>query len=225
MPRSERCRDTARNQPPTPELLLAAVERAVLHRPGGGSAVTTRTIVEHLDLAPRSAAARGVRAQLGALAEDGAIEACRRHGVAAWGLTPAGRRRLAGARRRDTLPALPESPQHRAWRRARTLAALEIERFRSALADETEEARRMLERDPDPGSDAWFELGERLARDCRLLGSASHCLYEWPEPPEDRADVDDRLQPGEEALEGAERARRWARRRGRRNVSLWAARG
>jgi hypothetical protein len=73
-----------------------------------------------------------------------------------------------------------------------------------------------------PGSDAWFELAERLHRAARRLGSATHCLYEWTEPDYDRADIDDHVSPADLALDPRERQRRQARRAGRRNTRLWS---
>jgi hypothetical protein len=209
-----------REQPPSDELVLAAVERAGRHRAGERLDVPIRSVLEHLDLPRRSSAARHVLVRLNALAADGAVEAGRRHGIATWALTQDGRRRLA-ASPHALAGALPESPQHRAWRQARTTAELELERFRASLAVELDDARRLLDGEAAVASDAWLELAERLARSCRLLGSAAYCLYEWPEPSDDRADVDPGLEPGEDALPELERARLLARRRGRRNISLW----
>jgi hypothetical protein len=72
---------------------------------------------------------------------------------------------------------------------------------------------------PGYSSDAWFEVGERLHRACRRLGSATHCLHEWAEPPEDRSDHDERSEPSDAGLPIDERRRREARRAGRRNPS------
>jgi hypothetical protein len=202
--------------------VLAAVQRAALHRPGADTRVPIYAILDHLEVSPRSAAARLVRSQLAALVEDGGLTGGRRHGVPVWNLTSVGADRLAYARDGGSLPALPEAPQHRLWQRARTAARLEIERFRSMLERDLADARTMLAQDPGPDSDAWLELGERLSRDCRLLGSAWHCLHEWPEPSDERADVDEGLDPGEQDLDGFELARRIARRRGRRNIGLWS---
>jgi hypothetical protein len=202
--------------------VLAAVQRAALHRPGAGTQVPIHAILDHLEVSRRSATARLVRSRLEGLVEDGALTAARRHGVPAWELTRVGALRVADAVDRGSLPALPEAPQHRLWRRARTAARLEIERFRSTLARDLADARTMLGEGARPDSDAWFELGERLSRDCRLLGSAQHCLHEWREPPDDRADTDEGLEPDEQDLHGFEQARRVARRRGRRNIGLWS---
>ncbi|HLH13363.1 MAG TPA: hypothetical protein VKV16_01135, partial [Solirubrobacteraceae bacterium] len=110
---------------PTDELVLAAVERAARHDARGCPAVPVWTILEHLDVRRRSAVARHVRTRLDALAAAGLLESARRHGVATWALTAAGVRRLRLARRAGRQPVLSESPQHRAWRAARTAAAQE----------------------------------------------------------------------------------------------------
>jgi hypothetical protein len=219
----ERQREPARpsEQPPPPELVLAATERAERHRARESRDVPAWAIVEHLGIAWRSSAARRVRSQLDALAAAGSLRRSRRNGVSTWELTAAGRRRLAGARESGELPALAESPQHLAWRNARTEAAQEIDRFGRSLGEGIEDAARLLAADPRPGSDAWFELGERLRAAARRLGSASHCLHEWVEPDDARADIDEQVAPGEERLEAGERARRRALRRGRRNLTLW----
>jgi hypothetical protein len=119
------------------------------------------------------------------------------------------------------LAALPESPQHRAWQNARTAAAQEIGRFRESARERLERAARLLEAEPPPRSDAWLELAEELQRACRRVASATYCLYEWAEPDDDRADVDAHTDPDDDALDADERARRRARRAGRRNVRLW----
>ncbi|MGO9321732.1 MAG: hypothetical protein ACLQBY_13150 [Solirubrobacteraceae bacterium] len=191
--------------------VLAAIDRAERHR--GRPGVPVWLIFEHLGIPRRS---RRVRAQLQSLAQDGAVEQRRAHGVDIWVLAPSSRRRLQGA----GLVDLPESPQHREWRNARTLAAQEMERFRASLGDALKEANA---RPSDTsGSDAWFELAERLQRAARRLGSATYCLHEWMEPDDDRADIDDHISPGDLSLNPRERQRRQARRAGRRNIRLWS---
>jgi hypothetical protein len=208
-------------EPPSDELILAAVERAGRHGVRDTPAVAVWTILDQLALPRRSGAARHVRARLGALVEAGLLESARSHGVPTWELNGSGRRRLASARRAGSLAQLPESPQHRRWRQARTLAEQEIERFRGDLRGRLAQAALLIEADPPPGSDELFELAEDLHRACRRVGSSSHCLNEWREPSEDRADVDLHLDPGDDALDPDERARRRARRAGRRNITLW----
>ncbi len=210
---------------PTDELVLAAVERAARHRAGQRAgdtpAIPVWAILEHLAVSPRSATDRHVRSRLGVMQAAGWLERSRRHGVATWELTAAGRGRLRRARRAGGMPALPESPQHRTWQGARTAAAQELERFRAGLRERLDEAALLLDAAQPPHSDAWFELAEELQRACRRLASASHCLYEWVEPDDLRADVDERVDPADERLDPAERARRRARRAGRRNIRLW----
>jgi hypothetical protein len=179
------------------ELVLAAVERAARHRARDTSAVPAWAIVDHLGLPRRS---RRVRAQLDALEGAGSLERSRRHGIPMWQLTPAGRQRLTRARHAGSVPELPESPQHRAWWQARTLAGQEIERLHLSARDDVEAAADLLDAlvfnvSPRPSSDTWFELGERLALSLRRLGSASYCLSEWAEPDDAHADIDDHSDP------------------------------
>jgi hypothetical protein len=178
-------------------------------------------ILDHLAVPRRSVAAREVRSRLGVLHAADWLERSRRHGVPTWALTSAGLRHLRRARRARSAPRLPESPQHRAWHSARTAAAQEIERFRGSLRERLQEAALALDAHEPPHSDAWLELAEELQHACRRLASASHCLYEWVEPDDLCADIDEHLEPGDERLEEAERARSRARRVGRRNVRLW----
>ncbi len=202
-------------------LVLAAIDRAERHNPARLSGVPVWRVYEHLSIAKRSELARHVRAQLDALEAAGSIVRSRRQGVQTWALTSSGRRRLARARRAGHLPPLPESPQHRAWRDARTVAAQEIDGFLVSVREGLDDAMCLLDADPAATSDAWFELGERLHRDCRRVGSAIHCLHEWSEPDDARADVDDRHDAADRRFDPDERAKRRARRTGRRNVAHW----
>ena len=82
-------------------LTVAAVDRAVRHRPPGtGAGVPTWAVYEHLGVSSRSRAARLLRARLAAL--DGrALARGKRHGVVTWELYK--RRQaasIAAARRR-----------------------------------------------------------------------------------------------------------------------------
>jgi len=208
-------------EPPSAEAVLAAIERAARHRARETGAVPAWAITEHLDVPRRSQRARRARTHLEALEAAGSLETSRRHGVTMWELTAVGRRRLRAARAAGRVPDLPESPQHRAWRNARTAAANEIERFTRRLSADLDQAARLLEADPPARSDAWFELGERIQRAAWRLASAGYCLREWSEPDDSRADIDDRVEPGDEKLDSAELARRRARRLGRRNITLW----
>jgi hypothetical protein len=96
---------------------------------------------------------------LAELESAGILAQGRRHGVVVWMLTSTGRGRLTQTRRAGHLPALPESPQHVAWRTAKTAAAQEIDRFAENVRAGLSEAARLLDADPAAASDAWFELG------------------------------------------------------------------
>lgn len=206
---------------PTDQTILAAVRRASLHEamPHGGASL--RVLLDHLGIARRSGRARSVRARLAQLQDMGSLSQLSRHGIALWKLTPSGGRRLAAAEKRARGPLpLPESPQHLAWRNAHVAAEAELERFVATLAADIAEAEAMLAglgRGEGRHSDDWLLLGRRLLGDCRRLGSAWHCLEEWPEPDDARPDRD-RPGPGEPAP--ADRLR--ALRAGRRNILLWS---
>ncbi|HEV3047087.1 MAG TPA: hypothetical protein VGY13_06965 [Solirubrobacteraceae bacterium] len=207
---------------PADELILAALERAVRHDPIGQRAVPVWSVHDHLGLRRRSRAARHAGDRLRALSAERLVVEGSRHGVSTWAPTEAGRARLSeAARAGGQAPALPESPQHRTWRLARLLAGQELDRFHDELREQLKRALRLLEADPPARSDAWLELAEQLARACRRFASASYCLREWAEPDDAHADVDERLDAGDEALDERERARRRARRTGRRNTRLW----
>ncbi len=203
------------------DLVLAAIERAERHRARDTPGVPVWEVVEHLDIARRSGRGRNVRALLDVLVAAGLLVRSRRRGVSMWALTRAGRRRLRRAQATGGVAVLPESPQHRAWRKAQTLAGREIELLRAAVGDAMIEAFFLLEPDQPTESDTWFEIAERLHRACRSFGSAAYCLHEWAEPDDAQADIDDRREPGDEELDQAEQRRLRARRAGRRNVARW----
>jgi ribosome-binding protein aMBF1 (putative translation factor) len=202
-------------------LVMAAIDRAERHNPAQPAGVPVWRVYDHLSINKRSGPARRVRARLDALETTGSLKRGRRHGVPTWALTSTGRRRLTLARRAGNVPELPESPQHRAWRDAKETAALEIDGFLSRVRDALNDATKLLDADPAVTSDAWFALGERLQRDCRRVGSATHCLREWKEPDDTRPDVDDHNDPSDKGLDPDEQTKRRARRAGRRNVRLW----
>ena len=209
------------------ELVLAAARRAARHDPRARGRTPIWTLLEHLDIPRRSGRARAIRAQLLALERHGLLERGSARGVPMWALTRAGARRLGRVESRGGPIALPESPQHRAWRNARDAGGQELGRFAAGLRATLAEAQQMLEGDgesPLP-SDAWLELSARLARECRLLASARHCSSEWPEPDEQRADVDALSGPGDELLDHDRLRALRALRTGRRNIRLWRERG
>jgi hypothetical protein len=212
---------------PSDGLVLAGVARAVLHRGGAAEGTPFWTLLEHLAIVRRSAAARALRESLARLERGGLLTRHSEHGVPVWGLTAAGERRLERALRSAEPPSLPESPQHLAWRRARLAAGEELGRFLEGLSESLARAERMLADTQTgtgraPCSDAWFELGRRLLGDCRRLGSALHCLHEWQEPEDSRADLDAAPAGEEGDSSPSVRSRTRAMRAGRRNIRLWS---
>jgi hypothetical protein len=201
--------------------LLAVIDRAVRHSRARRSHVIGGAIASGLAVNPRSGEWRRVRGQLRILEAAGSVEQTRQLGMAMWGVTAAGRRRLRRALRAGTVPELPESPQHRAWREARAAAAQEIDPFRQSLRAVVQDATRLLRADSPAHSDEWFALAEHFRRSAWQVGSASHCLYEWTEPDDERADMDDRHEPDDDGLPEDERARRRYRRVSRRNTWMW----
>lgn len=202
-------------------LLLAAIDRAVRHSVAEKPYVGTHAIADHLALDRNSGEWRRFRSQFHALEGARAIEQVRRHGMMQWGLTHAGRARLYQAQQSGTIPALPESPQHRAWREARTTAEREIDAFRRCLGEVLNEASVLLAAEPPPRSDAWFDISERLRRWTWQVGSATHCLSEWTEPDDAFADADNGHDPGDDELPEPQRARLRYLRSGRRSFFRW----
>lgn len=200
------------------ELVLAAIERAERHRTNDMPGVPIWAITEHLDIPQRSGSARHVRSRLRAFEGDGSLESSRYRRVQIWALTPPGRRRLRHAGRAGDIPQLPESPQHRAWSRARTIAAEEMERLRRSLRKTLAAAVSLLDSNRPAHSDRWFELADRLSVEAMQLGRAAHCLNEWAEPDDRHADIDSRREPSDRRLAPDERGRRQHRRIGRRII-------
>lgn len=178
--------------------LLAAIDRAEAHDEHDHA--TRADIAAHLGFAHNSWTTRRLRPQLDTLKSAGRVRDGRRYGLNLLALTAAGRRALGKARSVGEV-TLPESPQHRIWRHSRTLAHEQIDGFRQTLRGSLAEADALLNVEKVP-SDAWFDLAERVRKACWQLGSATHCLHEWPEPDDSRADKDTRF-------------------RGRRNVWQW----
>lgn len=208
---------------PTAELVMAAARRAALHHPQGRDRAPIWMVLEHLDIPRRTVRARAVRSRLAGLERRGWLERGSAHGIPMWSLTAAGARALRRAECLATAIALPESPQHRTWRRARTAAGAEIERFGRRLHASLAEGERLLQIDAATTvrSDMWLELSGRLRRDCHLLASARYCLSEWPEPDEGSADIDTLSGPGDEQLTHDRLRALRTLRTGRRNIQLW----
>jgi DNA-binding transcriptional ArsR family regulator len=203
-------------------LILAAVARAARHWPRDGE-VSKGDIYDHLAIPSRSGPARHVHRRLAALEAAGMVERSRRNGVVVFSLSSVGRRGVERARRSGEV-VLPESPQHREWSRARSLAGQEIERFRFEFRTYLLNAIGLLSAEPPAASDAFFELAEPLSFQCRRLGSATYCLDEWAEPDDQTPDVDDCLQPAERDLPRKRRIQLYSMRNGRRSTWLWSRR-
>jgi hypothetical protein len=199
--RSERSKRERPFHPPSDGLILAAIERAVRHDPGGEPDVAWSTLVEHLGFDRGAWATLRLRPHTDALEAEGLLERSNRYGFPHWLLTSKGRKRLDAVR--ATLGSLPDSPQHRRWQEARTAAGERIGEFRENLRRLLYEGISLLDAGQDEHSDIWFELGNGLGHACALVGSATHCLREWPQPNEAQPDEDDH------------------RRLGRRNIRHW----
>lgn len=180
--------DLSRVEPVSDAQILAAINRAELHdrnqRPDAGR----WEIAAHLGFVHNSWTTRRLRPQIDALRSAGRIRNVRRCGIDLVALTATGRRALGKARVAG-LVFLPESPQHRSWRHSRSMAGDRIDGFREALQTSMAELGALLDAE-QASSEAWFEFGKRLSAECRRLGSASYCLFEWAEPDDERADVD-----------------------------------
>jgi DNA-binding PadR family transcriptional regulator len=172
---------------PVPDaLVLAGVQRAEVQwiRPNEGAVMSQ--IAEHLGYQHAPWTTRNIRPQLERLTSEGLLDAQRIRGIRRWAINPAGRRRLAAARRRGPLE-LPESPQHRHWRHARAKAAERISEIRALFAEALTEGTQLLDQDA-PESLELLILADRLKQTSWQLGSALYCLNEWPEPDETKPD-------------------------------------
>jgi hypothetical protein len=187
-------------EPVSDAQILGAIDRAEVH--DEHEHASRSDIAAHLGFAHNSWTTRRLRPQLDALRAAGRIHDVRRYGLNLLALTAAGRRALGKARSAGEI-ILPESPQHRRWRHSRTIAHERIDGLRQALRGSLAEASALLDAEK-VRSDAWSDLAEYLGQACWQLGSATHCLHEWPEPDDSHADTD-----------------KETRLRGRRNVWQW----
>jgi hypothetical protein len=175
-----------RVEPVSDLLILSAIHRAERH--GRAEGVLWRRIREHMGVVGGASTTRALRVQVEALAAVGQVGVSQRYGSKVWGLTGKGRRRLARARRAGRVPALPEAPQHQAWRHEHKQASERIDALRGELCDALAQAKVILE--CDESAAAWFAFSRSLRARCVELGWAIHCLYEWAEPDDASADVD-----------------------------------
>jgi DNA-binding PadR family transcriptional regulator len=184
---------------PTDEQLIAAIDRAERHRlrhddrpadsrrpekPGAW----LETVKEHLGLNRGGWTTRQLRPQLDRLQAAGLIEQVRRNGAKVWHVTEAGQRHLEAEQRTGRIPPLPESPQHRVWREARSQAEELIDSFRLDMRERLTGAASLLAAGDEVGSDRWITMAERLQFACERLSSATYCLFEWAEPDDAASD-------------------------------------
>lgn len=200
------------------ELILAAVDRAHRHGSPDSLGVIRRTIADHLGLADKRSTPRVVIAALDRMVEEGLLERCRQHGVQLLALTSTARERLREPAGLAAASALPESPQHRRWRQARRVAREELGGVCEELRASLKETEALLDAVETSGSDAWFALAVRLGNRSRWLGSAVHCLHEWPEPGDEHADFDYLQGPGDGTAADDELEALRSRRIGRREI-------
>jgi hypothetical protein len=174
-----------------PELVLAAIDRAYRHRrytenPG----VNLAAVKAHLALPHNGATTLRLRPILQALEADGLIEQTRHRSHTYWQLTRRGHKHLAAAQDASGLYQLPESPQHQHWREAHAAAGERIDGFHADLIKAFGKAAKRLEGSRQPTSAEWYALGGRLSHMCERVASATYCLYEWVEPDDAEADID-----------------------------------
>jgi hypothetical protein len=181
-------RPNTRVEPVADAVVLAAIERAARHEQLEG--VQWSRIVEHLGFVHGPWTTRSLRPQVDTLIAAGLVERSVRHGSDVWGLTRAGRVRLAHIGVAGDAVELPEAPQHRKWRHAQVEASSRIEVVREHLRRTLEDATVLLD-GGDADSEAWFEMSARLQEQCKRLGCATYCLHEWAEPDDSNADVDE----------------------------------
>jgi hypothetical protein len=175
---------------PSEELLLAAIDRADRHRRAKAPGALLANIAEHLGHKYAPWLSRRLRPKIEALQTANLIQRSRRGELILWSLTSRGQTHLDTLRQTDRFPPLPESPQHHAWREAQAAASARIDGFRRDLAEVLAEATRLHYTEPHASSDTWYQLARDLSQACRTLASATHCLYEWPEPDDATADID-----------------------------------
>jgi hypothetical protein len=182
--------DDLRQYEPAPDaLILAAVDRAICH---GTDPVWIPRVAEHLGFRHTPHNTRHVRRDLERLAVSRirCVERSERHGRECWTLTAAGKTFLKRQREQGVVGELPESPQHREWRQSRAGAAMHMDEFRALLDAAMEAATDARLAHTSPPSADWFELGQRLGAVFWLVGSATYCRDEWPEPDDARLDSD-----------------------------------
>jgi hypothetical protein len=141
-------------------LIFAAVDRAMHHEQEDEG--LTSALIAHLGFRWEPDTNRPLWSRLEGLRRAGLLTTTERRGEPFWSLTDVGRERLASAREAGEVDDLSESPQHRAWRHARTKAAVQVEGFRSDMYDALQEAGDLIGQYRPVMSKECFELSERL---------------------------------------------------------------
>jgi hypothetical protein len=192
--------------PVTDGFVLAAVERAVLHEQE--DAALTSEVVAHLGFQWGPPTNQFLFPRLEELQHAGLITNTPRRDEPFWSLTSVGQEQLDKERDAGEVGPLPESPQHRTWRRARVGAALRIDQFRGEQTQAIGAAYELTYRYEPSASAEWFLMAERLRWTTWRMASAIHCLYEWPEPDDEFPDVDENPgpSPGRRAISAWDKA-------------------
>lgn len=166
-------------------LILAAAEWAECHEKA--EEVWVNVLTEHLGFEPEPATNVSLFPQLESLRRAGLLTSTEKRGEPFWSLTDAGREMLADFCEAGEVGHLPESPQHRAWRKARVKAALQIDGLREEM-DQAIEAADRIHFTPPLKAKELFALSERLRWALWRFASATYCLTEWAEPHDDFPD-------------------------------------
>jgi hypothetical protein len=166
-------------------------------------------VARHLGYPPHSRI-RKLRNRLDKATEHGWLERSESLDQAVWALTTEGRQELARHQGRVSAAtrALPESPQHEAWREARHIAELQIGELRERLRGALEQSSTVAGRESTESA-VWLRLADASQR----LAGATYCLFEWPEPDDANADID--VPPDVSALR---KSQQWSLSLGERRI-------
>ncbi len=179
-----------RYEPVSDAVVLLALDRAERYEypsPWSENGIYWTALVTHLGFVRDSWTTRKLRPQVQALTDAGLIVRTQNARRVRWSLTDAGTVAATQARL-DAEVSLPDSPEHRQWRRARSEATEQIEGIRARLGDELRHTLALSDAGGD--STAWYRASDRLSRECRRLGGAVFCLDEWQEPDDEHPDCD-----------------------------------
>jgi hypothetical protein len=155
------------------------VRKVGKRRAGDRIAVPIFFVARHLGYTPGTRIRRRLRNRLEEATEKGWLECLDSSDPTVWALTAKGRRELALHQGRVSAAtrALPESPQHEAWREARRVAELQIADLRERLREALESSSTAAGKESTESA-VWLRLADASQR----LGAATYCLFEWPEP-------------------------------------------